>query len=85
MEHSDFEIGKEFTLSDERYLCTDKGTRTIAAIRVDQIKIYETHSCANRILNRQEAEAAGWFNGPPYAVKEHLFDENDQEICQPCH
>jgi len=24
-----------------------------------------------------------WYNGPPYAVAEHVFDEDDQEHCQP--
>lgn len=24
----------------------------------------------------------GWMNGPPYAVHEFVFDENDQPTCQ---
>jgi hypothetical protein len=34
-----------------------------------------------RILSRAEAEAEGWFNGPPYAVAESVFDEYDLEGC----
>jgi hypothetical protein len=34
-----------------------------------------------RILSRAEAEAEGWFNGPPYAVAESVFDEYDMESC----
>jgi hypothetical protein len=25
-----------------------------------------------------------WYNGPPYAVAEHVFDENSQEDCAKC-
>jgi len=24
-----------------------------------------------------------WYNGPPYAVAEHVFDEDDQQGCTP--
>jgi hypothetical protein len=34
-----------------------------------------------RTLSRAEAEADGWFNGPPYAVSESVFDEDDQAGC----
>ena len=34
-----------------------------------------------RTLNRAEAEAEGWFHGPPYAVAESVFDEHDIEGC----
>ncbi len=27
---------------------------------------------------------ASWYNGPPYAVAEHVFDEYDQEDCTKC-
>jgi hypothetical protein len=26
-----------------------------------------------------------WYNGPPYAVAETVFDEYDQEGCEPLH
>lgn len=25
----------------------------------------------------------GWYNGPPYAIVEHVFDEYDLEACEP--
>ena len=28
-------------------------------------------------------EDASWFSGPPYAVAETVFDEDDREICEP--
>jgi hypothetical protein len=34
-----------------------------------------------RTLSRSEAESAGWFNGPPYAVAEFVFDEYDLAGC----
>jgi hypothetical protein len=36
MIHSDFEIGADFICGKRRWRCTDKGTRTIAAICVDE-------------------------------------------------
>jgi hypothetical protein len=36
-----------------------------------------------RTLDRAEAEAEGWFGGPPYAVAERVFDEYDIEGCSP--
>ncbi len=35
MKHSDFHIGREFMAATGRWRCTDVGTRTIAAIRLD--------------------------------------------------
>jgi hypothetical protein len=35
MKHSAFEIGTEFMTAAGRWRCTDVGTRTIAAIRLD--------------------------------------------------
>jgi hypothetical protein len=35
MKHSDFHIGLEFMTAAGRWRCTDVGTRTIAAIRLD--------------------------------------------------
>jgi hypothetical protein len=63
MKLSDFRIKQDFYLSGEKWRCTDIGTRTIAAIK----------------LNRPEDES--WYNGPPYAVVEALFDEFDIEGC----
>ncbi len=34
-----------------------------------------------RSLSGAEAEAQGWFAGPPYAVAETVFDEDDLEAC----
>jgi hypothetical protein len=65
MEHSEFRIGGEFVTATGRWRCTDVGTRTIAAIRLD--------------LDHDPS----WYNGPPYGVAEHVFDENAMEGCDP--
>ena len=79
---SDFRIGAEFESSGRVFRCTDIGTRTVVAIRVDSV----TLSCSDgsrRGLTREEAEREGWFEGPPYAVAETVFDEEDLVVCSP--
>ena len=53
-------IGSEFYAGGGKYRCTDKGTRTIVAIKL-------------------EHDDESWYNGPPYAVAETVFDEYDLE------
>jgi hypothetical protein len=65
MKLSDFRIGREFMTTAGRWRCTDVGTRTVAAIRLD--------------LDHDPR----WYNGPPYAVVEHVFDEDGMEACDP--
>jgi hypothetical protein len=65
MERSDFRIGCEFMTATGRWRCTDIGTRTIVAIR----------------LNHDDDPS--WYNGPPYAIVEHVFGEDDICGCQP--
>ena len=36
MTHDQFSIGLEFIMGDHRWRCTDIGTRTVAAIRLDK-------------------------------------------------
>ena len=62
MTHSEFAIGGEFRTANGRWRCTDIGTRTIVAIRLD-------------------APDESWYNGPPYAVVEYSFDEDDVGGC----
>ena len=80
MRLQDFRIGEEFLAHGERWRCTDLGTRVVAAIRVEYVEVGGTEP---QRLNHDEATARGWFNGPPYAVAEVLFDEDDQVGC--CH
>jgi hypothetical protein len=68
MKHPDFKIGAEFWCGWRQWRCTDVGTRTIVAIRLDKVEIGSKKSELRRRLSRTEAEAEGWFNGPPYAA-----------------
>jgi hypothetical protein len=81
MKHSDFQIGAEFWCGGRQWRCTDIGTRTIIAIRVDSVEVGSNAPELRRTLTRAEAEAEGWLNGPPYAVLERVFDEYDQDGC----
>ncbi len=81
MKHSDFVMGETFWCGDRQWRCTDIGTRTIAAIRIDSVAVDSTAPELRRTLSFHEAEAEGWFTGPPYPVAEHVFDEDDIEGC----
>jgi hypothetical protein len=85
MNHADFRIGIEFWFGDRLWRCTDVGSRTVLAIRIDQVEkaTYDGRRETRTILTRAEAEAEGWFNGPPYGVAEAVFDEYDLEACEP--
>jgi hypothetical protein len=63
MRHADFRIGLEFMTATGRWRCTDVGTRTVIAIKLDR------------------PDDPSWYNGPPYAVCETVFDEYDLEAC----
>jgi len=81
MEHRDFKVGTLFRTGTGLWRCTDVGTRTIAAIYLEQVEVNGTSG--RRTLPHDEAEAAGWFRGPPYIVAESVFDEYDLEGCEP--
>jgi hypothetical protein len=83
MKHSEFAIGTEFWCGPGQWRCTDIGQRTILAIRLDcnVLERIEGGVSEPRALYRAEAEALGLFNGPPYAVLETVFDEDDFEDC----
>lgn len=84
MEHSEFHIGMDFWCGGGgRWRCTDVGTRTVVAIRIDQVKTTTvgTDGTTYETLKYEQANAAGWFIGPPYAVSEVVFDEDDLEAC----
>ncbi len=79
MKHADFKIGGEFWCSGKQYRCTDIGARVVVAIRIDWVNVYKEG--ISRTFYRDEAEVEGLFNGSPYAVTEHIFDEHDQRSC----
>jgi hypothetical protein len=83
MTHSDFKIGGAFRCDEKIWRCTDIGTRTIVAIRIDSVEVGSNIPECRRTLSHGQAETEGWFSGPPYAGVEQVFDEYDQEACTP--
>jgi hypothetical protein len=70
MNHSDFSLGGTFWCSGRVWLCTDIGTRTVVAIRIDSVDVAGSIPDWCRTLSHSGAESEGWFKGPPYAVAE---------------
>lgn len=81
MERSDFTIGGDFRCGEQSWRCTDIGTRTIVAIALDGVQVGSHEPALRRTLDYDTAAAEGWFNGPPYAVAEVVFDEDDLAGC----
>lgn len=84
MDHVDFRIGLEFRCGDGRWRVTDVGTRTVVAIRVDQVTIASQDLLTGQRIQRiVDPVEENLLNGPPYAVAETIFDEDDWEACEP--
>lgn len=87
MRLSDVQIGAEFRCGGSIWRCTDVGTRTIAAIRINPAQLGrrgEDGTISTEHITREEAEADGWLSGPPYALAETVFDEDDLLVCTLC-
>lgn len=82
MDHSDFFIGMEFVTDTSQWRCTDVGTRTIIAINISQANVVR-QTDDGRVVSEQVDNDKSWFNGPPYAVAERVFDEHDLPSCRP--
>lgn len=85
MEHRDFTIGCEFTCGGNRWRCTDIGTRVIVAICLElseKVRAWQGED-GTWHQERYVSDDPSWFNGPPYAVVERVFDENDLGGCTP--
>ena len=81
MEHQDFQIGVEFWSGGKRWRCTDIGTRVIVAISLEPHEVVEIDSHSGLEQRRYETNDASWYNGPPYPIVEHVFDEDGIEDC----
>ena len=82
MEHSDFVIGETFWTQAGAFRCTDIGTRVVVAVKLGAREVSRTESVDGelRITNRIDDDPS-WLNGPPYAVEEVVFDENELMGC----
>jgi hypothetical protein len=83
MKHREFAIGQAFTTCHGLWRCTDLGTRTVIAIRIDAAE-------AVAVLGGRETQSVvdprrnpSWLNGPPYALAETVFDEYDFAALRP--
>lgn len=65
MEIEDFDIGTEFYMGGKKWRCTDVGKRCVIAIELQQ----------------KTVDDPSWLNGPPYAVAEHILDEDCLAAC----
>ncbi|HEY3320972.1 MAG TPA: hypothetical protein VGP72_10945 [Planctomycetota bacterium] len=79
MDLKDFRIGVSFFLSGRKYLCTDVGSRTVAAIPLADLTIRRNGN--ETPISESEARKHGWLSGPPYPVQELILDEIDIEAC----
>lgn len=83
MKHSDFRIGQSFSCGDKMWQCTDVGTRTIVAIELRTDNVHNAGCSLMGVPFPISSCVCGWNAGPPYAVAEIVFDENDFEGCEP--
>ena len=82
MKRSEFYIGKEFFTGSGRWRCTDIGTRVIVAIFLEPHEVVQSWRDESGVHERREiSNDASWFNGPPYAIVEHVFDGDGIEGC----
>ncbi len=80
MRHGDFSIGMEFMTDTGQWRCTDIGTRTITAIKISEVQV--THRADDgQLTSEVVCTDPSWFNGPPYAVAESVFDEDSMVAC----
>lgn len=82
MELGDFRIGESFwTYTGDEWRCTDIGTRVVVAIKLGPHEVVTT--AANGQTSTRLDDDPSWFNGPPYAVEESVWDEDSIEVCFP--
>lgn len=82
MKHAEFQIGIEFETRTGRWRCTDVGSRTIIAIKISEVSVTTVQDDGSQSTRTDGAPDALWFDGPPYAVAKHVFDEDSFEDCQ---
>ena len=85
MTPKDFHIGIEFWCSGKHWRCTDVGSRVVIAISLEEHEVVSSERDPNnptkRIERRFMSSDPTLFNGPPYGIVEHVFDEDSLEIC----
>ena len=84
MRHEEFRIGMEFWCGGRRWRCTDVGTRVVVGICLEPHEVVtvtrEVGASATTTTRTMTADTT-WFEGPPYAVAEEVFDEHSIDGC----
>ena len=82
MELRDFVIGETFWTHDGAFRCTDIGTRVVVAVKLGPRVIARAERLDGELqITRRMDDDPSWLNGPPYAVEEVVFDENELLGC----
>ena len=83
MKLTDSRIGQEFYCAGKRWRCTDVGSRVVVAVCLEPhevVSITDTDPSAMRDY-RHVTDEPSWFDGPPFAVIEEVFDEHSIQAC----
>ena len=85
MRLEDFHIGLEFWCGETRWRCTDVGSRVVVAIAIGPRAFVslepDLENLGKHIEHRYTEDEPSWYNGPPYAVAEQVFDEHSIKSC----
>jgi hypothetical protein len=85
MKLNEFGVGLEFWCAGKRWRCTDVGSRVVVAICLEPHEIVRLTAGAGTssgALERGVTNDRNWFNGPPFAIEESVFDEHDLPACE---
>ncbi len=83
MKRSEFIIGQAFTTGHGLWRCTDVGTRTVVAIRIDSAEVVSVLGGRETASIADPRRDQSWLAGPPYALAETMFDDYDVAALRP--
>ena len=82
MELGDFAIGETFWTHHGTFRCTDIGTRVVVAVKLGPREVGRAEKVDGELrIKKRIDDDPSWLSGPPYAVEEVLFDENELLGC----
>ena len=81
MELSEFAIGETFWTHGGVFRCTDVGTRVVVAVKLGPREVGRAEKVDGELRTKRIDADPSWLNGPPYAVVEVVFDENELLGC----
>lgn len=82
MDHSDFVLHKTFWTETGEWRVTDIGRRVVVAIPLQSKAVsFDPATKQEETYPISEKTHPDWWNGPPYAIMEQVFDENDFDGC----